>query len=107
MENNSTNEGLENTSQKSLIEKITSALVVKIFIIFFLMLILRRPFGVIGDSISQRNHRETNVSTEIARKWGMDQVITSPMIAVPYGVVRERMQSDGEGTGTSTLVTTV
>lgn len=107
MENNSTNEGLENSSQKSLIEKITSSLVVKIFIIFFLMLILLIPLGLIGDLISERNNRETNVSTEIARKWGMDQVITSPIIAVPYEVVRERMKSDGEGTGTSTLVTTV
>ena len=73
MENNSTNEGLENSSQKSLIEKITSSLVVKIFIIFFLMLILLIPLGLIGDLISERNNRETNVSTEIARKWGMDQ----------------------------------
>ena len=52
MENNSTNEGLENSSQKSLIEKITSSLIVKIFVIFFLMLILLIPLGLIGDLIS-------------------------------------------------------
>ncbi|VTQ04104.1 inner membrane CreD family protein [Sphingobacterium daejeonense] len=70
MENNSLNQGTENSSQKTLIEKITDSLILKIFVIFFLMLILLIPLGLIGDLISERNNRESNVSTEIARKWG-------------------------------------
>lgn len=107
MENNSINEGKENSSQKTFMEKVGSSLIVKIFIIFFLMLILLIPLGLIGDLISERNTREESVSTEIARKWGMDQVVASPIIAVPYEVVRERMKSNDDGSGFSTLVTTV
>jgi len=106
MENNSVNEGTGNSSQKSLVEKITDSLIVKIFIIFFLMLILLIPLGLIGDLISERNSREINVSSEIARKWGMDQVITSPIIAVPYDVVKESFEPSKDGKS-STLVRSV
>lgn len=101
MENNSNLESQGNSSQKSLIEKVTDSLVLKIFIIFFLMLILLIPLGLIGDLISERNQREVSVSSEIARKWGMDQVITSPIIAVPYDVVKERIENSVDGKATN------
>src|SRR5690606_34717447 len=97
MENNSLKEGKGNSSQKSFIEKFTDSLTLKVFIIFFLMLILLIPLGLIGDLISERNNRESNVSTEIARKWGLDQVITSPIIVVPYDVALETIESSNEG----------
>lgn len=108
MENNSLNQGTENSSQKTLIEKITDSLILKIFVIFFLMLILLIPLGLIGDLISERNNRESNVSTEIARKWGLEQVVTSPIIAVPYDIVLETVEpsSDGKSSSISRTVKT-
>lgn len=106
MENNTNNSNLENSSQKSFVEKVTDSLIVKIFIIFFLMLILLIPLGLIGDLISERNNREVNVSTEIARKWGLDQVISSPVIAVPYDVVKDQLEPNKDGTA-NVLVRTV
>lgn len=97
MENNTLNEDKGNSSQKSLWEKITESLILKIFVIFFLMLILLIPLTLISDLINERKLREINVSTEIARKWGLDQVITSPIIAVPYDMVKETVEKGTDG----------
>ncbi len=101
MENNQLNEGLENSSPKSLYDKITGSMLLKIFVIFFLTIILLIPMALIGDLISERKQRETQVSTEIARKWGLEQVVSTPVIAVPYDAVHETIKPTTDGKQTT------
>lgn len=81
----------------SLFERITRSSVLKMFIIFFLTLIMLLPMSLVDSLVSERRSREHAVSAEIAQKWGRDQVITAPILAVPYDYVTERTQKDSKG----------
>lgn len=103
-------ENLENYSSepqenKSIYERITGSIVLKFAVIFFLTLILLIPMNLIDDLIHERKAREQGVSNEIAAKWGREQVIASPIIAVPYEEVKESFQPSGKGV--KELVTSV
>lgn len=93
---------MENTQQegpvnKSLYEKVTGSVVLKFGVIFFLTIILLIPMNLINELISERKYREQRVSNEIADKWGKEQVIVSPIIAVPYDEVKEVIQESSDG----------
>ncbi|WP_159731848.1 cell envelope integrity protein CreD [Sphingobacterium sp. 18053] len=72
------------TEQSSIFEKISNSTVLKLFVIFFLSLILLIPLALISDLIEERKNREQEVSDGITLNWGKDQVISSPVLAIPY-----------------------
>ena len=72
------------TAQSSIFEKISNSTVLKLLVIFFLSLILLIPLALISDLIEERKNREQEVSDGITLNWGKDQVISSPVLAIPY-----------------------
>lgn len=70
--------------QYSLFDKITNSTVLKLFVILFLSLILLIPLSLIEDLIEERKTREQEVSDGIALNWGQDQVVSGPILAIPY-----------------------
>ena len=87
----------ESAEPMSLFERITSSSLTKLFVIFVLVIITLIPMSLIDDLVSERKQREQHVSSEIANKWGKDQVITSPIIALPYSYVLESVVRDAKG----------
>lgn len=84
----------------TLFEKVSNSTVLKLFVIFFLSLILLIPLSLISDLIEERKNREQEVSAGIALNWGKDQVISCPVLAIPY---RETIPLSAEKTQKSSL----
>lgn len=84
----------------SLFEKISNSTLLKLFVILFLSLILLIPLALIRDLIEERKSREQEVSGGIALNWGKDQVVSSPVLAIPY---RETAPLSAEKTEKSNL----
>jgi len=56
----------------------------KMILIGILALLLLIPAGMAGRLIDEREHRQNQVSREIGNKWGLEQTVTGPVLAVPY-----------------------
>ena len=86
--------------QSTLFEKVSNSTVLKLFVIFFLSLILLIPLSLISDLIEERKNREQEVAAGITLNWGKDQVVSSPVLAIPY---RETIPLSAEKTQKSNL----
>lgn len=100
MENYDTTNHALAPEQNSLFERVTNSTVLKLFVILFLSLLLLIPLSLISDLIEERKNREHEVSGEIALNWGKDQVVSSPILAIPY---RETILLSAEKTQNSNL----
>lgn len=85
------------TTTVSLLDRITNSSLLKVFIIFVLTLLMLIPMTLINDLVNERKNREQEVSSEIALKWGRDQVVTAPVLAVPYDYLLETVKKDSKG----------
>jgi len=56
----------------------------RLSIIALLTLILLIPSLLIQDLISERKNRRDAVAEEVSQKWGNEQIVTGPVITVPY-----------------------
>lgn len=56
----------------------------KLFTISVLILILLIPAGMVKSLIQERDYRHQSVIDEISEKWGGPQIITGPVLTVPY-----------------------
>jgi inner membrane protein len=56
----------------------------KLFAIGFLVLLLMIPVSMIKNIISERQWRQETVIKEVSRDWGGGQVITGPILTIPY-----------------------
>ena len=83
--------------EQTTLERITNSVLLKMVVIFFLILIMLIPMSLVQDLVNERQLREQNVISEIASKWGKEQVITSPILAVPYDIVTESLRKDSKG----------
>lgn len=81
----------------SLFERIANSSILKMFIIFILILLMMIPMSMIDSLVYERKNREQEVSSEIALKWGKEQVISAPILAVPYEYVQESIERDAKG----------
>lgn len=93
---------MENSNQNephavSVFERIADSNLLKMFIIFVLLLIMLIPMSLIDNLVYERKEREEQVSSEISMKWGKDQVITAPVLAVPFEYIKESVQKDNNG----------
>lgn len=84
-------------SSMTVFERISNSVILKMFVIFVLLLIMMIPMSLVDDLVRERRDREQQVSSEIAAKWGRDQVIASPVLAVPYDYVSEVIEKDSKG----------
>ncbi|MEI5985698.1 MULTISPECIES: cell envelope integrity protein CreD [Sphingobacterium] len=98
MESSNINPENRPTPTPSLFDRITQSVILKIFIIFFLTLIMLIPLNMINELIQERKGREAVVSQEIAMKWGQEQVISGPILAVPYDITNETVETTSDGT---------
>ncbi len=96
MENNHTAQEYS-TIPTTLFDRISNSVIIKIAIIFFISLILLIPMNMVNDLILERKNRENMVAHEIASKWGLDQVISSPILAVPYSVFKKDLVKSSDG----------
>lgn len=68
----------------SLIERVSSSIVLKLVIMLVLVLFLLIPLSWVQEIIGERSARGMEVDNEIASKWGGPQVISGPVIGIPY-----------------------
>lgn len=71
---------------KAGLRKITHSITVKIISIGFLILVLLIPTGMIQSVITERESRHRQVVAEVSSKWGREQLISGPVLAIPYSV---------------------
>lgn len=63
---------------------------IKGFIIFVLVLLLLIPASMVDDLITERQSRRQEAIQEVSGKWGQQQTLSGPFLAVPYEqVVRD------------------
>lgn len=68
----------------TLFERLSNSILLKMFIMLVLILFLLIPLNLISDLINKRQQRNELVTDEICSKWSGPQVISGPIIAVPY-----------------------
>ncbi|PRD57322.1 cell envelope integrity protein CreD [Sphingobacterium gobiense] len=71
-------------SQPTFFERLVNSVILKLGIILFLVLLLLIPMESVKDLIRERKNRDQAVSNEIASKWGNRQVVSGPIIGIPY-----------------------
>jgi inner membrane protein len=59
-------------------------LLIKAFVIGFLILLMLAPTSLIKDLVQERAQRQAQVVDEVSTKWAGAQTITGPVIIVPY-----------------------
>ncbi|MBD1431216.1 cell envelope integrity protein CreD [Sphingobacterium sp. DN00404] len=65
-------------------ERLANSVILKLGIILFLVLLLLIPMESVKDLIRERKNRDQAVSQEITSKWGNKQVVSGPIIGIPY-----------------------
>jgi len=81
----------------SLYERIVNSIILKMGVIFFLTLLMLIPLNLVNDLISERKIREVRVSNDISAKWGQSQVVSTPVLAIPYKYTQESVEKDAKG----------
>jgi inner membrane protein len=66
----------------------------KLFLIGALILVLFIPLILVSDLVAERESRAASVRAEVASLWGGEQLITGPVLIVPYTVVYVSTQGD-------------
>ncbi|HCU44447.1 MAG TPA: hypothetical protein DF610_05685, partial [Sphingobacterium sp.] len=82
------------TNKTPLLDRIGTSVFTKLITILILVLLLLIPLFWVKDLIEERKNRQSEVSNEIAFKWAGQQVISGPIIAIPYQVVKEIVTTD-------------
>lgn len=72
-----------NTTSPSLFDRIVGSAIAKLAVMFFIVLLLLIPLSWVDDLIQERKQRHERVGDEIAMKWGGQQVVNGPVIAIP------------------------
>jgi len=100
MENQNTPKSSFAAEQYSLFDKISNSTVLKLFVILFLSLLLLIPLTLISDLIEERKTREQSVSEGIALNWGQEQVISGPVVAIPYSEIIQKSAEKSKNSAT-------
>ena len=56
----------------------------RVLFIGFLILMLLIPMSMVKSIISERSHLYRQASSEITKSWGKDQLLTGPILTLPY-----------------------
>ncbi|MBP6694254.1 MAG: inner membrane CreD family protein, partial [Saprospiraceae bacterium] len=74
-------------SFSNFLQSTSAQITLKLVLITFLVLFLLIPKFMILDLISERENMSAKVTDEVAVGWGNQQVITGPVLILPYNVV--------------------
>ncbi|WP_437921692.1 inner membrane CreD family protein [Sphingobacterium sp. LRF_L2] len=84
MENSNQTNNPQNEVSPSALEKLLSSVALRILIMFILLLLLLIPMNWVNELIVERSDRQRTVTAEIASKWGEAQVVSGPVLCIPY-----------------------
>lgn len=77
-----------NQPEPSFFEKlntwIRNSVTFKIFSIGILILLMLIPTSMVESTIREREYRQEDVVNEISQKWSNEQIVSGPIISVPY-----------------------
>lgn len=79
---------------KKYMQNIKSSMSLKLFVIGFLIAILMIPIGMIAFLTNERENRQNEAFLEVRGKWGNEQIITGPILSIPYKDKVERTTGD-------------
>lgn len=65
-------------------QKLSRSITLKVVIIGIMILVLLIPSMMIRNLISERQANRNSVVAEVSDKWGREQTVTGPVIAIPY-----------------------
>ena len=88
---------VQETTGSSFFERLANSVVLKFVIMFILVLFLLIPMEWVHGLIGERREREQTVASEIAGKWGQPQVISGPVIGIPYTYMSSVNTTDDRG----------
>jgi len=94
------------TKEKTLFEKLSQSVVVKLMLILVLILFMLIPMHWVGELIEERKYREQEVHSEIALKWGKQQVVGTPVLAIPYYKMVDEVSVEGASKTSTKIKTT-
>jgi inner membrane protein len=78
-------------------DRMVNSFVLKLGVIFILTLMTLIPLSLVNDLIAERKNREERVTRDISSKWGSAQVVSSPILALPYKFTEESVKKDATG----------
>lgn len=78
-------------------DRLLNSFVLKLVVIFILTLLTLIPLSLVNDLIAERKNREVRVTHDISSKWGSAQVVSSPILALPYKYKEESIKKDANG----------
>ncbi len=81
----------------SLIDRLSSSIVLKLFVMLVLVLFLLIPLSWVQDLIAERSGREVEVGNEISSKWGGSQLVSGPVIGIPYRYAQQVNRTGANG----------
>jgi len=71
-------------SSSGLAELLTRSTALRLFLIAVLVLLLLIPLAMVRSIVAERNRAYRSVLDEIATHWGGEQVLTGPVLVVPF-----------------------
>lgn len=74
----------ESGSIRRAVDTIRNSVSFKLAVVAFLVIVLLIPTFMVQSLISERQDRKANAVAEISQKWGAAQIITGPVLTVPY-----------------------
>ncbi|RPI76807.1 MAG: cell envelope integrity protein CreD [Desulfobacteraceae bacterium] len=74
---------MSETSQ-NIFTTIKKSRILQLILIGILVLVLKIPVFMISNLIREREAREHEAMTEVTSKWGSEQVLTGPVLVIPY-----------------------
>ena len=63
---------------------IRDSITIKLILMLVVILLLLIPSSMIASLVNERNQRQNAATAEISQKWAHDQVVTGPMLIVPF-----------------------
>ncbi len=79
-----------------------NAVVLKVGAIGFLIIMLIIPMSMINSLVMERKARQMEAANEISSKWGFEQKLTGPVLAVPYTLTEPGLKQGEEITSAHT-----
>ncbi|MEZ5015655.1 MAG: cell envelope integrity protein CreD [Flavipsychrobacter sp.] len=83
---------MEQNNKTSIFDK--NRILIKGFLIGFLILLMLIPKFMVNDVINERRHYQSEVVKEVSSKWAGEQVVAGPILVVPYN--KHSIAKDGK-----------
>ncbi|HON52020.1 MAG TPA: cell envelope integrity protein CreD [Bacteroidales bacterium] len=85
------------TTLEKVNSKVRNSLTFRVITIVILILLLLIPVSMIQSLISEREFRQQEATTEVSSKWANEQIVTGPILTVPYKTFVRVQQNNGMG----------